>query len=239
MIIVLTLKKIFNSTVIVPSIVALDACTIDVNEEGKIQEFATNGCTCQLGHKQQPCCTTITSDEYKSYRISVLELTKKELDLVVIGQIAAMTNLSDVRVNRHFSQTRKHQHSTFLHGGRRVCLKTFLFQHDISTKKYEALKKYYHKNGIAIRQHGNEGRLPANTLARDDIDKLLTFLDNYSEENAILLPGRIPGYKRDDCKLLPSSTTKRMIWLKYKDSIVKCGSQFAAYTTFCCYWRKF
>ena len=59
--------------------------------------------------------------------------------------------------------------------------------------------------------HDNEGRLQANTLVRDDIDKLLSFLDNYSEENAILLPGRIPGYKRDDRKLLLSSTTKRMI----------------------------
>ena len=43
MINVLTLKKIFNSTAIVPSIVALDVRTIDVNEEVKIQEFATNG----------------------------------------------------------------------------------------------------------------------------------------------------------------------------------------------------
>ena len=86
--------------------------------------------------------------------------------------------------------------------------------------------------------HDNEGRLPANILARDDIDKLLTFLDNYNAENTILLPGRIPGYKRDDWKLLTSSTTKRMIWLKYKDSIVECRGQFAAYTTFCCYWRK-
>ena len=94
----------------------------------------------------------------------------------------------------------------------------------MSTKKYKALKKHYHKNGIATRQHGNKGRFPANSLARYDIDKLLTFLDNYSEENAILLPGRITGYKRDDCKLLPSSTTKRMIWVKYKDSIVECGS---------------
>ena len=131
--------------------------------------------------------------------------------MVVIGQIAAMTNFSNERVNRHFDQTQRHQHSTFLYGERQLCLKTFLFLHDISTKKYKALKKHYHENGIAIRQHGNEGRLPTNTLARDDIDKLLTFLDNYSEENAILLPGRIPGYKRDDWKLLPSSTTKRMI----------------------------
>ena len=61
-----SLKKIINSTAIVPCIVALDAHTIDVNEEVKIQEFATNGSTGQLGHKQQPCCTAITYDEYKS-----------------------------------------------------------------------------------------------------------------------------------------------------------------------------
>ena len=108
----------------------------------------------------------------------------------------------------------------------------------MSTKKYKALKKHYHENGIATWQHANEGRLTANTLARDDIDKLLTFLDNYSEENTILLPGRIPRYKRDGCKLLLSSTTKTMIWIMYKDSIVECGGRFAAYTTFCYYWRK-
>ena len=58
----LFIQEIFNSIVIIPSTVALDACTINVNEELKIQEFGTNGCTCRLGHKQQPCCTTITSN---------------------------------------------------------------------------------------------------------------------------------------------------------------------------------
>ena len=140
MTIVLTLKKIFNSTAIVPYIVALDAHIIDVNEEVKIQEFATNGCSCQLGHKQQPCCTTITSDEYRSYRISVLELTKKELDLVVIGQIAAMTNFSDIRVNCHFTQSRRHQQSMFLHGGRQVCLKTFCFYTTLARRSTRLLK---------------------------------------------------------------------------------------------------
>ena len=107
MIIVLTLKKIFNSTAIVPSIVALDARTIDANEEVKVQKFATKGCTCQLGHKQQPCCTTITSNEYKSYRISVLELKKKELDLVVIGMQELTTiflRLRNIRTLRFYME---------------------------------------------------------------------------------------------------------------------------------------
>ena len=42
---------------------------------------------------------------------------------------------------------------------------------------------------------------------------MVKFLQNYAEENALLLPGRIPGYKRDDIKLLPSSRSKR-VWVK-------------------------
>ena len=39
-------------------------------------------------------------------------------------------------------------------------------------------------------------------------DGLVPFLHNYAEDHSILLPERIPGYKRD-MQLLPSSTTKK------------------------------
>ena len=38
----------------------------------------------------------------------------------------------------------------------------------------------------------------------------MKFMENYTEANAILLPGRIPGYKRDDLKLLPCDLTKKV-----------------------------
>ena len=47
---------------------------------------------------------------------------------------------------------------------------------------------------------------PNTLLTFDVIKNLVTFITNYAEEHAILLPGRIPGYK----KLLPSSTTKKV-----------------------------
>ena len=34
---------------------------------------------------------------------------------------------------------------------------------------------------------------------------VISFLVNYSEENGLLFPGRIPGYFSTDLKLLPSS----------------------------------
>jgi len=39
---------------------------------------------------------------------------------------------------------------------------------------------------------------------------VVKFLQNYAEENALLLPGRIPGCKRDDINLLPSSRSKKV-----------------------------
>ena len=43
----------------------------------------------------------------------------------------------------------------------------------------------------------------------------MAFLANYAEEITILLPGWVPGYKRDDIQLLPSSTTKKVSTIKY------------------------
>ena len=45
-----------------------------------------------------------------------------------------------------------------------------------------------------------------------DIEYVVSFVRNYLEDNAILLPGRILGYKQDDVVLLPSSTTKTAVW---------------------------
>ena len=54
---------------------------------------------------------------------------------------------------------------------------------------------------LAARVHGNVRRLPKHALNLEEVKNLVTFLTNYAEKNAILLPGRIPGYKRDDLQL--------------------------------------
>ena len=63
--------------------------------------------------------------------------------------------------------------------------------------------------GLTPRVHGNTRRLPKQL---EEVKNLVTFLTNYAEKNAILLPGRIPGYKRDDLQLLPSNTTKKVLF---------------------------
>ena len=98
------------------------------------------------------------------------------------------------------------------------------------------------------RVHKNTWRLPPKALSFTDITSLIRFIENYAEQHAILLPGRIPGYKKDDIKLLQVKGTVyklphihvkiilQAVWDLYVASSIAARIRAAAYTTFCCYW---
>ena len=97
----------------------------------------------------------------------------------------------------------------------------------------------YLHNGVQGRPHGNSGRLPHHGFTTKELQSIVLFLKNYAEENAILLPGRIPGYKRTDLQLLPTNTTKKEVWQQY---VMACGTltfRIAGYQTFCVLWRRY
>ena len=54
---------------------------------------------------------------------------------------------------------------------------------------------------------------PTNVLSFNEIISVVKFLENYTEQYTILLPARIPAYKRDDMKLLPSSNSNKVLEL--------------------------
>ena len=95
------------------------------------------------------------------------------------------------------------------------------------------------ENGLTPRTHGNTRRKPHNALSFSSIEYVVRFLHTYTEQNGLLLPGRVPGYSRMDIKLLPSSTSKRGIWNTYT-SAAECDSQIRAvgYSTFCKLWKQ-
>ena len=65
------------------------------------------------------------------------------------------------------------------------------------------------------------------------------FLDNYAETHAILLPGRIPGYKNWDVKLLPSQMTKNSVWLEYVHAHAAFTVRIVSYRSFCRLWQRY
>ena len=62
---------------------------------------------------------------------------------------------------------------------------------------------------------------------------MVSFLENYAEDHAILLPGRILGYNRSDLQFLPCSTTKRSVWNIYCSATTTVSHVHrVTYTTF-------
>ena len=162
-------------------------------------EFVRKTCGCAKADGK-PCSTLFSVEHYIEHRSLASLLTRQELDLVLLGSI--MTTVMDrdsIVDGRHKQAKRKKISSCHMHNGYKVCKSTYAFLYGVRTKhRLENIKKHYLEHGMD------------RTLSFVEITSLVKFIENYAEQHAILLPGRIPGYKRDDIKLLPSSTSKKV-----------------------------
>jgi len=68
-----------------------------------------------------------------------------------------------------------------------------------------------------LRSHGNKKRLPSSIFSAKTVDNVVKFILNVAEDQSLLLPGRVPGFKRVDVKLLPSVLTKHSLWKTYSE----------------------
>ena len=82
----------------------------------------------------------------------------------------------------------------------------------------DKLTDWYVTEGLTPYQEkcGGHANVGARMLTFQDIQQIMAFITTFAEEFAIMLPGRIPGFKRYDIKLLPLHETKRSVWRKYK-----------------------
>ena len=90
-----------------------------------------------------------------------------------------------------------------------------------------------------FRRHGNTGRQPKNAFTHEEENHVVSFIQNYSEANAILLPGRIPGYKQFNIQLLPSSTSKRAVYKEFIKVNTETHFRTVSESAFNSVWRKY
>ena len=101
----------------------------------------------------------------------------------------------------------------FLLHSHRICLKTFLFMHRLHKTRFYSRVKHNRASGLSLRTHGNKfWRLPSSAFSAETIKRVVKFIMNVAEDQPFLLPGRVPGLKRTDKKLLPTSMTKSRLW---------------------------
>ena len=141
-------------------------------------------------------------------------------------------------VSRHRAKVRQRVAITFHHQGKQICERMFRFLHTLGETRYKNLKKSLQSQGLSTRSHGNLKRSPAHALSLSSTEFVVRFLLNYAEQNALLLPGRVPGYSRSDIKLLPSSVSKRGIWMVYQEAARSDSMRVVGYSTFTGLWRS-
>ena len=100
-----------------------DSCDV---EERKIARFVAHGCTGKHGKGKTPRHTQFTASQYRHQRDECRELTRDELDLVVMGQLQALTKRDSLTQKEKATNTERLQTSTvYQFGGHRICYTTF------------------------------------------------------------------------------------------------------------------
>ena len=62
--------------------------------------------------------------------------------------------------------------------------------------------------------------MPKNATSKKSLEAVHAFIDNYDEENAIVLPGRFTGFKSEEIRHLSSLETNMSIWRSTRKLVV-------------------
>ena len=192
-----------------------------MSEKAKVEKLISDSCNCKFGDGRQVCSTTIPLDDICVSRNNCHELSSTELDLIVLGASQSSLNFSEVSESGRSERKRERTRMTFYFHGKRICKEAYLFLHCISRTKFCSLVKHYKKNGLTLCSHENKKRLPSSTFSAETVENAVKFILNVAEDQALLLPGRVPGFKRVDVKLLPSVLTKHSLWKTYLENYVQ------------------
>lgn len=124
-----------------------------------------------------------------SLRMRHLEMDNTILDMVVSAQIQSYTVGKKLK-----SKKKKKCHCLdYYYEGHKICSDTCIkYVHAVFKDCLAVLVQQYLQNDVTPRMNGNKGKLPKHALDVNDIERVVTFIHNYAEENAVLLPGRIP-----------------------------------------------
>ena len=174
-----------------------------------VQKFLETTCRCKKA-KGKSCSSLLPLNHYINLRAQSSLLTHYELDLVLLGCIMCTVLINEyIRDGHHKPVKTRHATITFMHHANEVCKTTFGFLYGLGWWRIMALKESYLSKGLETRIQGNTKQPPHNQMTHWSICNVVKFLQNYAEQNAILLLSCLPNYKKDDITLLPSSCSKK------------------------------
>ena len=200
----------------------------------KVKNFMWETCGYALGLNGHPCSDQFTEETVLYNLNNCLELSSAKLDLVILANIQVFTKRETVGDKRSRSPR-----CSFIYQAIPICKEMFLHFYGIDYSRFRRLKEHYQEHGIFPRIHGNTNRVPGNATSKKSLEAILAFIENYVEENAIVLPGRIPGFKNEEIRLLSSSETKMSVWKEYEGICKTSNEKAVSYRKFLQLWDEF
>ncbi|XP_071211410.1 uncharacterized protein [Salvelinus alpinus] len=215
----------------------------DYKEMEKILAF---DCKCGGSRKENTdgfCIKQLSTDYIFKLRATMATVTEKEKDLMILMALHTVSvNQSDLtqRAKQAVQTKRKRHRTSYLVKGVPVCRDAFIRVYGISRTRLTLLHQSYKENGlmppIKKRAGPSKHRLP---LKHEDLQRVVNFINNYAEDNAIVLPGRHQGHKHFGGKLLPSHVTEAAVWRLYKESMTTLELRAVRLSSFRNLWRTF
>lgn len=94
-----------------------------------------------------------TAEQVQSLRDEGQKLTHDDLDLVVMGQLRALIQNSDMtQKTRATNASQQHSSTYYRFAGHHVCVTTFCFVHTMSQKRFKSIKASWEVARIALRK---------------------------------------------------------------------------------------
>ena len=179
-----------------------------------------------------PCHTLFSVEERVKRRMEMVSMTSKEQSLILLGKISCTINMSPMTCNSKragVQMERTRQRTAYMMESHVICRETFKFLHAISQDRLTSIIKLYKENGLVPKEKKSGGRSnQRSAYSYEDIKRSVAFITNYSEDHALVLPERVPGFRRESVKLLPSSETKIKVFKAYSSAMVKSNYRATA-----------
>ena len=223
-------------------IVPVELRELDLEEEKIIKEFKSLSCGCNK-KGGLPCSDYFSEEELSKLRMSMAELEKDQLDMVILSQISAHHYSGEIVGHRTEAElqnrgSRAKDYTVFFYQSKSICLKTFLFIHYIGKKRFRNLLKHYQVNGVVPRRHGNIKRKPWHAARLCEKEHVIDFVKNIAEAHALPLPGRLPKFYDYNIMLLPTHFTKASVYREYTEATEAASIRCFGYREFCRLWAE-
>lgn len=116
--------------------VGLELRPSDIAEKRLVDNFLSSGCQCTKAHGG--CSSHFSAKYVTETRASFAEMSRQDLDMVLLGQLLAFTSISAYTYTSHHlpAGERSKCYTHFFHQGQPICSKMFHFLHGVGTTDF-------------------------------------------------------------------------------------------------------